>query len=449
MKSTKKLLCYIAFFVLGLFAYVGQVYAADRWSGVSSDQIPSRYANMEYCVYNTGDVFSGWSSSKGIQNSNLYGNTSYILIYDDSANEIDFLGMDGTVHRTPNGSYAWGETTNGFLGAFTKVKMRVSFDSDLYNYMVDDRGIFSCNDLYFIEDNKNLEIYTSRESLSRELRYDNQILNEIEIVHGTHYGQSLVSQCEVGYRSLMSIANNYYDNNPRLLEAIAELSNSTLQAGDGQRAKQYFDEFLSLYNSTVSQLNNLNFSENRDGNGFYIGRCNRINDLEREFKKLKVALNAGYQLATEKYNKIKSEFDKMSNSGVQGLEQDLEALGQIQTGLSSAKSAWESYISNINLGQAITDISCEGLLGPALLDDISTVLTWIRIAVPILLIILGTTDFVKALLSDDQQETKKATSRFVKRCIIAVAIFFIPSIIMYIISFIDKIADVSCDIRLW
>ncbi len=93
--------------------------------------------------------------------------------------------------------------------------------------------------------------------------------------------------------------------------------------------------------------------------------------------------------------------------------------------------------------------TCEGLLGPNLMDDISLIFTWIRILVPIILIIMGSIDFARAVLSDDQQELKKATSRFVKRCIIAVAIFFIPSIIMYIISFIDKIADASCDIRVW
>lgn len=95
------------------------------------------------------------------------------------------------------------------------------------------------------------------------------------------------------------------------------------------------------------------------------------------------------------------------------------------------------------------DNDCEGILGEALLNDIKTVLLWIRIIVPILLIVLGSVDFVKAILSDDQQELKKSTNRFVKRCIIAVAIFFIPMLIMYIISFIDKVADVSCDIRLW
>lgn len=92
---------------------------------------------------------------------------------------------------------------------------------------------------------------------------------------------------------------------------------------------------------------------------------------------------------------------------------------------------------------------CQGLLGEDLLNDISDVFTYIRIAVPILVIVLGSVDFAKIILTDDQQEMKKAWGRFAKRCVIAVAIFFVPTIIMYLLSFIDKIADVSCDIRLW
>ena len=110
---------------------------------------------------------------------------------------------------------------------------------------------------------------------------------------------------------------------------------------------------------------------------------------------------------------------------------------------------WHDYLTKIDIGKKVDDESCEGLLGQDLLDDISTVFTWIKITVPILLILLGSIDFGKAVLSDDQQELKKATSKFIKRCIIAVAIFFIPTIIMYLISFIDKIADVSCDVRIW
>lgn len=121
----------------------------------------------------------------------------------------------------------------------------------------------------------------------------------------------------------------------------------------------------------------------------------------------------------------------------------------LKTETDTALEEWEEYRKNINFGKKIEDAGCEGLLGKDLLDDISQVLTWVRIAVPILVILLGSTDFARAVLSDDQQELKKATSRFAKRCIIAVAIFFIPSIIMYLLSFIDKIYDVSCDIRLW
>ena len=91
--------------------------------------------------------------------------------------------------------------------------------------------------------------------------------------------------------------------------------------------------------------------------------------------------------------------------------------------------------------------SCDGLLGPDVRDDIKEILNWIKIAVPILLIILGSLDFGKAVINDDQNALSKAWSSFIKRIIAAIAIFLAPYIIMFLIENVDKILDDSCDIK--
>ena len=101
-------------------------------------------------------------------------------------------------------------------------------------------------------------------------------------------------------------------------------------------------------------------------------------------------------------------------------------------------------------GQTNSDsdrIDCEGLLGPDVRDDISEILGWIKIAVPILLVVLGSLDFSKAVLADDQNALSKAWKTFIKRIIAAIAVFFAPYLIMYLIEHVDKILDNSCDIR--
>lgn len=51
------------------------------------------------------------------------------------------------------------------------------------------------------------------------------------------------------------------------------------------------------------------------------------------------------------------------------------------------------------------------------------------IVIPILLIVMGTIDFVKAVMASKDDEIKKAQIIFVKRAIAAVIVFFIPLIV--------------------
>ncbi len=78
--------------------------------------------------------------------------------------------------------------------------------------------------------------------------------------------------------------------------------------------------------------------------------------------------------------------------------------------------------------------SCKGLLTPGAYQMLQDAVNIVRIAVPILLIILGTLDFAGVVISDDKDQAKKATSKFVKRCICAVAIFFVPLIVRTILN---------------
>lgn len=57
------------------------------------------------------------------------------------------------------------------------------------------------------------------------------------------------------------------------------------------------------------------------------------------------------------------------------------------------------------------------------------ILTIIQFAIPILLIIMGTVDLGKAVMSSDDKEIKGATSKLIKRAIAAVAVFFVATIV--------------------
>ncbi|MEG0794570.1 MAG: hypothetical protein RSG95_02105 [Bacilli bacterium] len=61
----------------------------------------------------------------------------------------------------------------------------------------------------------------------------------------------------------------------------------------------------------------------------------------------------------------------------------------------------------------------------------------IKILVPLLLIILGTIDFSKAIISSDDKAIKEATLSLIKRAIIGVVIFIIPTILNFAFSLVD------------
>ena len=65
----------------------------------------------------------------------------------------------------------------------------------------------------------------------------------------------------------------------------------------------------------------------------------------------------------------------------------------------------------------------------------------VQIGIPILLIVFGTIDLGKAVISSDEKEVKQAQSRLIKRCIYAAAIFFIVTFVTLVMSLVATGAD--------
>jgi len=91
---------------------------------------------------------------------------------------------------------------------------------------------------------------------------------------------------------------------------------------------------------------------------------------------------------------------------------------------------------------------CTLVIGEKVRDDIKKIFKWIRIAAPILVLVLGSVDFSKAVFADDPKALSNATSTFVKRLIAAVALFLAPTVIMYLLDIFNSIiSQCSFDIR--
>ena len=90
--------------------------------------------------------------------------------------------------------------------------------------------------------------------------------------------------------------------------------------------------------------------------------------------------------------------------------------------------------------EKINILNCDDLLGSEDLKSLlKYLLTLFKILVPGLLIGLGTVDFAKAIFSGSEDSMKKAQNKFIKRVIIAVAIFLVPSVLKLILSIANGI----------
>lgn len=60
---------------------------------------------------------------------------------------------------------------------------------------------------------------------------------------------------------------------------------------------------------------------------------------------------------------------------------------------------------------------------------VGNIILAIRIIIPIILIVIGTVAFGKAIIADDDKEIKTAVTKLIKKAILAVLIFVLPIIV--------------------
>lgn len=83
------------------------------------------------------------------------------------------------------------------------------------------------------------------------------------------------------------------------------------------------------------------------------------------------------------------------------------------------------------------DIKCNSILSARTMMDIKKVLNIIRVIVPVLVIVYGSIDLAKAAMAQKEDNMKKAQNTFMKRMIVGVAFFFIPTLINIIINTVN------------
>lgn len=65
---------------------------------------------------------------------------------------------------------------------------------------------------------------------------------------------------------------------------------------------------------------------------------------------------------------------------------------------------------------------------------VGTIVWWIQIAIPVIIILLGTIDLGKAVISGDEKKVAEARGTFIKRLIYGVVVFFVIFLVQLVFS---------------
>ena len=95
--------------------------------------------------------------------------------------------------------------------------------------------------------------------------------------------------------------------------------------------------------------------------------------------------------------------------------------------------------SDLEIGSTKTEeIHCESIFKDkdgnynALYETLQDVFSFIKFLAPILVVVLSSIDYIKAITSHDAEGLKKANEKFIKRLIIGIILFLLPFILDFI-----------------
>ena len=135
-------------------------------------------------------------------------------------------------------------------------------------------------------------------------------------------------------------------------------------------------------------------------------------------------------------------------------------IAPINTKAVSLDSAVSVVSENVNILDKTTDVSpnvdCVGsedsILGnPSDPESVAWMvqlaLDILKVAGPVLVIILSSIDFIKVIVKSDDEEMAKAQKKLITRLILTILLFIIPFIVQFILQIFGIMGDPTCGIK--
>ena len=109
-----------------------------------------------------------------------------------------------------------------------------------------------------------------------------------------------------------------------------------------------------------------------------------------------------------------------------------------------------------NTGNNVTDNynknqNCSGLLGDPNDEDsvawlLQTILNYLRVLGPILVVVLSSVDFAKVIVNGDDEKFSKAKKTLFRRLIIVALLFLVPTIVSVLLNLFGITSNPTCGI---
>ncbi len=269
-------------------------------------------------------------------------------------------------------------------------------------------------------------------------RGDNSTYKSYGLVCNTNYATNYKNELNDYYTRTVNTAEVYnYDwSNWKEMQANAS-ENCASKTSKGDFVECYIDDAKNRsVNAYQAMTNEGTYFEKATKAGCTKEDLAIDNDIKKVWNDLFQKLYDNGIIAEEAKEKLQNDLDEQMKK----IEEAKDALFKA-TGLNELKAT---------KSEKKETISCNELFGSASDEDsLMSFIVWIfnilRFLVPVILIILGSIDFGKVVLSNDKEAMSKALSTFVIRVIIAIAIFLLPTLISLILRILSNAGVIGKD----
>ena len=321
-------------------------------------------------------------------------------------------------------------------------------------------GISICKDKNDCIKNHNFKVVIDSRDSNNAIKntiekwYESQKENvsSIKGLNESIENQNLINTCNEINEKLGSNGNYTFSYNYSANNLISDLN----KAYDG--LKKVYDSYtfedyntgnktsatssaMSYVYKNIVGINEIRDLAIKDESGYHLNSGFIVEAIEKSVEDTIIDISKGDALDIINITRDAKEYTRKFYTTILYLDRDSSKLNLSNDQIKQIENLKEKYKSLIEDNELNISpvVNCESLLGENLINKINSYLKIIKISIPIILIGLGVVDFTKAVFADNEDTMKKAQKTFIKRLIIAIIIFLVPTFVSLLLNLANEI----------